>query len=267
MSEAMNESQGGAIPEATANEASANEASAQEQAQPSQAMLNAVAAKNRRAMQRELAEAKKKAATFDEFNAVVREMSENPDANPLDFISQLQEVADKAKSEEQLAKENIIGMEKKLTAAQQEAAENRQRYESAMVQRSISDSAAEMVVDGLGREGALEYFQLKLGPKSQVNEDGSVVVEWPVVNENTGKTETQLIPVKQALQAMEAEPTKYGRYFRSTVNGGAGGETIDGINRTPDGGIDFANMDFHKFQELSKKNPALLQEAANKLTF
>jgi len=66
---------------------------------------------------------------------------------------------------------------------------------------------------------------------------------------------------------MESQPTKYGRYFRSTVNGGAGGETVDGVKRTPDGGVDFANMDFQKFQELAKKNPGLLNEAAGKLEF
>ena len=172
-----------------------------------------------------------------------------------------------ARSEAEQAAARNKKIEADLKKANEVAEANRIKYESAMVERAISDSASELVVDGHGREGALEYFQLKLSPHAKVQEDGSVLVDWKVLNEDTGRLEMKAVPVSEALRSMEAEPTKYGRYFRSTVNGGSGGETIDGIRRTPDGGLDFANMDFNKFQELRSKNPDLLNEAASKLTF
>jgi len=260
MSEISNE----AAPESLAPETPAPETPAP--AQPSQAAINAAAAKNRRAMQKELAEAKQKAAAFEEFNSVFKEMAENPDADPISYMEQLQSAADAAKTQEQKAADSIAAMEKRLNQAQEVANQTLAKYNTATVQRSISDEAADMVVEGPGREGAIELFQLKLGPLAEVQEDGSVLVNWEVTNE-AGRVEKKLVPVKDALKAMEANPTKYGRAFKSTVNGGAGGETIDGIGRTPDGGIDFANMDFQKFQELATKNPALLNDMANKLEF
>jgi hypothetical protein len=159
-------------------------------------------------------------------------------------------------------------MEKKLNQAMETAKQTQQRYANAMVQRQIADDAMDLVVDGAGREGAVEYFQLKLGQLAEFNQEtGEVNVRWKVTDEETGRTEEKLVPVKQALKDMEANPTKYGREFRSTVNGGAGGDTVDGVQRTPDGGLDFGRMDFNKFKELATKNPRLLRDAAEKLAF
>jgi hypothetical protein len=236
-----------------------------------QSELDAKFAQHKRGLQRELAEAKQKAKAFESLQGQVSELLGSGIIDGVedleDFRNAASETIQSARTEAENASLKNQKMEKELKAARELAQTNQNRFESAMVERSISDSAAEMVVDGHGREGALEYFQLKLGPKSKVQEDGSVLVEWKVMNEDTGRTEQKLVPIKQALQSMEAEPTKYGRYFRSTVNGGAGGETVDGVRRTADGNLDFANMDFQKFQELAKKNPALLSEAADKLTF
>lgn len=237
----------------------------------SQAELDAKFAAHKRGLQQQLAEARQKAEAFD---ALQNQVSELLGSGLIDGVEDLEDfrnaasqTINAAKSEAEREALKNKKMEKELKAAQELAAKNQTRFEAAMIERSISDSAADMIVDGHGREGALEYFQLKIGPKAKVQEDGSVLVEWKVMDEDTGRMETKLVPVKAALQAMEAEPTKYGRYFRSTVNGGAGGETVDGIRRTADGNLDFANMDFAKFQELAKKNPALLREAAEKITF
>ena len=79
--------------------------------------------------------------------------------------------------------------------------------------------------------------------------------------------ENKLVSATDALRSMEANPSKYGRYFKSTVNGGGGSETVDGVKRTADGNLDFANMDFQKFKELATKNPQALAEAADKIEF
>lgn len=237
----------------------------------SQKELDAKFAQHKRNLQRELAEAKQKASAFESLQSQVSELLGSGIIDGVedleDFRNAAAQTIEQAKSEQERAAAKNAKMEKELKKATELAQANQKRYESAMIERSISDAAADMVVDGAGREGALEYFQLKLAPKSQVKEDGSVLVEWKVQDEETGRVEDKLVPVKQALQSMESEPTKYGRYFRSTVNGGAGGETVDGVARTPDGGLDFTKMDFQKFQEIAKKNPQLLKDAAEKIAF
>lgn len=239
--------------------------------QMTQSELDAKFAQHKRGLQQQLAAANQKAQAFDALQNQVSELLGSGLIDGVedleDFRSRASETIESARSEAEREAAKNKKMEKELKAAQEMAATNQSRFESAMVERSISDSAADMVVDGHGREGALEYFQLKLGPKAKVQPDGSVLVDWKVMDEDTGRMEQKLVPVKVALQSMEAEPTKYGRYFRSTVNGGAGGETVDGIRRTADGNLDFANMDFQKFQELKAKNPGLLNEAAEKLEF
>jgi hypothetical protein len=237
----------------------------------SQAELDAKFAQHRRGLQKELAEARQKAASFDALQGQVSELLGSGIIDGVDdledFRNAASETINAAKSEAEQAALKNAKMEKDLQKANETAQLNQRRYETAMIERSISDEASSLVVDGHGREGALEYFQLKLGPKAKVQENGDVLVEWKVMNEDTGRMETKDVSVKAALQSMEAEPTKFGRYFKSTVNGGAGGETVDGIKRTADGNLDFANMDFQKFRELQAKNPHLLAEAANKLEF
>lgn len=232
--------------------------------------LNAKFADHKRGMQRELAEARKKAQAFEALQGQVSDLLES---GLIDGVEDLDDFRDAAaqtlhsfQSEKEQYEANQKQMAKKLEQATQEAAQSRQRYEHALIQRAITDDAADMVVDGPGREGAIEFFQLKLGQIAQVKDD-VVQVEWEVTDEETGRTEKRFVPVKDVLKSMESNPTKYGRYFKSTVNGGDGGETVDGVKRTDDGSIDFANMDFNKFKELKQKNPQLLNDAAAKLVF
>ena len=239
---------------------------------PNQDAINAAAAKNRRNMQRELAEAREKAKAFDALQGQVSELLESGLVDGIEDLAGFREAADaviqKHRSEAETLKRNQTAMEKKLNDALKVAEESRTRYANAMIQRQIADDALDLVVDGHGREGAIEYFQLKLSQLAQFNpETGEVGIKWKVTDEATGRTEDAIVPVKQALKDMEANPSKYGRYFRSTVNGGAGGETVDGVQRTADGGLDFAKMDFAKFKELKSKNPRLMSEAAEKLSF
>lgn len=234
--------------------------------------INAAAAKNRRNMQRELAEARQKAQAFEALQGQVSELLESGIIDGVEDLSDFREAAantlSQFRSEKEILERNQKAMERKLSQAQREAEESKARFERAMIERTIMDEASDLVVDGPGREGAVEYFQLKLGQLAEFNHaTGEVGVKWKVTDEETGRTEDRIIPVKAALKDMEANPTKYGRYFRSTVNGGSGGETVDGVQRTSDGGLDFANMDFNKFKELATKNPALLEQAAEKLVF
>jgi len=233
--------------------------------------LDAKFANHKRSLQRELAEAKQKAAAFEALQGQVSELLSSGLIDGVEDLSDFRDAAEqtilasKSEAEREAAKNKKI--EKELQKAREVAQQNLKRYEQAQIERSIMDEASGLVVQDAGREGALEYFQLKLSPLAKVQEDGSVLVEWQVQDEDTGRMESKLVPVKQALQSMEANPTKYGRYFRSTVSGGSGGETVDGVKRTADGNLDFANMDFNKFRELKTKNPQLLSDAANKLSF
>lgn len=239
--------------------------------QMTQKELDAKMAHHKRGLQRELAEAKQKAGAFDSLQGQVSELLKSGIIDEVDDLEDFRTAASqtieeaRSETERELAKNQK--MEVKLKEANERADSNQQRFEAAMIQRAISDSAADLVVEGHGREGAVEYFQLKLSSHCQVGDDGTVAIKWDVKDEDTGRVESKSVPIKEALQAMEAQPTKYGRYFRSTVNGGAGGETVDGIGRTSDGNVDFANMDFQKFKELAKKNPGLLADSAEKMTF
>jgi len=236
-----------------------------------QAELDTMMANNRRNQSKRIQELEAEAQRGKDLNARVSDLLDSgiiDGVGDLDeFRSEAAKIVDQAKSDKERFEAAQSKSAKDLKAAQEVAELNQLKYESAMIERSISDDAAGVVVEGQGREGALEYFQLKLGPKSKVQEDGTVLVDWKVMDEETGKMTDKQVPVKVALQSMEAEPTKYGRYFKSTVNGGAGGETVDGIGRTADGNLDFANMPFEKFQELKSKNPNALSEAANKIEF
>ena len=236
-----------------------------------QEQLNAYLAKNRRNMQAELESAKAKAAAFDKLQTQVSDLLQSGIIDGVEDLESFREATSQTISEFKTEREKFesekIKLSKDLEKATKTAAESKSKYEQAMIQRSISDNAAELVVEGAGREGAIEFFQLKLSSLAEVQEDGSVLVRWDVKDEETGKVSQKMVQVKEALQAMESNPTKYGRYFRSTVNGGAGGETVDGVRRTSDGGIDFGNLSFEKFAELNRKNPAALASAAEKLAF
>lgn len=234
------------------------------------AELNAKMAAHKRGLQKELTEAKNKAKAFDSLQAQVQELLNSGLIDGVEDLEGFREAASTTLSQFKSEKEQLEAerakMAKELEKATNAAKAHQTRFETAMIERTISDEAAALVVEGAGREGAIEFFQLKLGKLAEVDETGNVTVKWQVKDEESGRMVNKNISVKEALQAMEAAPTKYGRYFRSTVNGGGGGETVDGLGRTADGNIDFANMDFAKYRELKKKNPGLLNQAANKLT-
>lgn len=239
-----------------------------------QAELDAAMAKNRRGVQAKLAEAEKKAKAYDALQSKVsgflNEGGEGGEGyQDLDHFREATDtILRDTQSEVETLRQQSDDMMKKLNAANERADTASAQYANAMIQRQIADDAADLVVEGHGREGAVEYFQLKLGNVAEFNaETGAVGVRWKVTDAETGRTEEKVVPIKQALKDMEANPSKYGRYFRSTVNGGAGGETVDGVQRSPDGGLDFGRMDFQKFKELANKNPQLMKEAAEKLTF
>ena len=241
-----------------------------------QEQLNAKLAGNKRTLQSQLTEAQRKANAFDALQGQVSELLESGIIDGVEDLDGFRDAAASTLQQFQTEKETLerqnAATEKKLTAAQKLAEETRQKYEQSLIQRQISDDAADLVVEGQGREGAIEYFQLKLSQNAQVDEQGNVGVKWSVTDPETGNVEQKVVPVSEALKSMEAEPSKYGRYFKSTVNGGTGTEpSLDGVKRTADGGIDFSAQTgengFQQFMELRSKNPSALTEAANKLSF
>lgn len=232
-------------------------------------------AKNRRSVQAKLDEAQRKAAAYDALQAKVSGFLENEGGEGFEDLDHFREateqVISQTRSEAEQANLKNQKMEKQLELARKAEAETFQNYANAMISRQITDEASDLVVEGPGREGAIEYFQLKLGQLAEFNKDtGDVSIKWDVTDPDTNTTSKQNVSVKQVLKDMEANPSKYGRYFRSTVNSGDGGEVLDGVKRTSDGNIDFASMSgedgFRKFKELKQKNPGLFNQAVNRLT-
>lgn len=237
-----------------------------------QAELDSRMARNRRGVQNKLDELTPKAQAFDVLNSQVQNMIESGLVDGVENIDEFKDAVENVirstRSEAENAKRDMESLTVKLKKAEEAREASASQYANAMISRQISDDAADLVVEGPGREGAIEYFQLKLGQLAKFDsETGEVGVNWKVTNEDTGRVEDAVVSVQQALKAMEANPSKYGRYFRSTVNSGDGGEVLDGVKRTSDGGIDFSTMSPAKQRELMKTNPGLLKEAAEKLTF
>lgn len=225
-----------------------------------QAELNAKMAENKRSLHRELAEAKAKAAAFE---ALQGQVSELLGSGLIDGVEDLAGFREKAgqtlesfKTEKQRAEEAQRDLKKALEGQTKKATEATQRYEQATIARAIADVAGPKA----SSVGAVELIQLKLAQASKVLEDGSVVVSTPVKDED-GKTVIRELSVSDAVAAMEAEVSKYGPLFKATLNGGAGGNTVDGVKRTIEGVIDFENLTYEKFVELQTKNPAAIEKS------
>jgi hypothetical protein len=226
--------------------------------------MNANIAKNRRQMQKELKEAQQQATAYQRLQGQVSELLGSGLIDGVEdlseFRTQAQQTIEQFRTEAEKRETEQKTLEKSLEETAKQADQYKQRYEAAQVNRSIADEAGAKALD----EGALELIQMKLSPLSEVQEDGSVLVNWDITDEETGKIVRRRIPVKDAVERMEAHPTKYRGLFRATVNGGTGGEQVDGVRRTSEGEIDLANMSYQQHLEMRKKNPGLIEKALEK---
>jgi hypothetical protein len=225
---------------------------------------NALIAKERRKMKGELTTAKQQAEAYQRLQGQVAEVLNSGLIDGVEDLSEFREAAtqtiEQYRSDAEKREIEQNKLTKDLEAATNRAADFQARYEQAQVNRSIADEAGTKALD----EGALELIQMKLAPLSEVQEDGSVLVSWGIKDEDTGKVVTRRVPVKEAVELMEAHPTKYRGLFKATQNGGTGGEQIDGVRRTSEGEVDLANMSFEKYLEVQRKNPGLIATALEK---
>lgn len=229
-----------------------------------QAEVDAIMAKNKRTLQQELEQARTKAAGFDELNNQVRQLLDSgliSDAENLsDFREQASATLERFKSEQEKLMDERTKQQKALEEAQKRAEQAQQRYNDAQALRAISDEA----VSKAEGPGAVELIQMKLKPLSEVNpETGEVTVRYPITDED-GNTQEKKVTVAEAIEAMEADVSRYGRLFKSTVNSGAGGGVVDGVKRNPDGRIDFSKMTMEQYLELQSKNPGLIEQAMSR---
>lgn len=224
-----------------------------------QAELNAKMAEHKRGLQKELSEAKSKAAAFDQLQGQVSELLGSGLIDGVEDLAGFREKAGQTlesfKTKEQQLVEEHKKTTKALETAQKTAKEYTERYERATIARAITDEASAKSVS----PGATELIQMKLAPLAVVNPDGSVAVNM-TVKDDEGKAVAKKISVKEAVEILEADAANFGTLFKSTVNGGAGGQ-VDGVKKTPEGYVDFNNLSFEKFIELQKKNPDVIQKS------
>lgn len=231
--------------------------------------LNEFLAKQKRELRSKLAEAEKKAAGFDQLNEQVQQLMGMRDlfeGHDIEGVEDLRDAIGRTilehQTAEETAKETQSQLQKDLEAAKLQAEQATAKYNRSQILRSVSDYAGDKATD----PGALELIQLRLEPLSEVDQDGNVFTRWEFTDDD-GNTKTRRVPIQDAIDSMEGNPTKYRGLFKSTVNGGAGGELGDGPRR-PDGQLDLAQLasDPEKYMELVRKNPGAIKEITKNLT-
>ena len=149
----------------------------------------------------------------------------------------------------------------KLKAAEELAASNLNSFHNALKNNEFALKAGPKAVS----ESAAKLISMHLDSISSVDpKTNEVKVTMDVADENGHVTKDAKISVEQAVALMEANVKEWGPLFKATQNGGGGAE-VNGVMRTPDGGVDLKALtkDPAKFFELSKKNPELIEAAAN----
>ena len=221
-----------------------------------QSEYNAKLAGNKRKLQSDLAESKKKAAAYE---ALQQQVSEALQSGLFEGVETLDEFANAASSTisqlqsdaERYAAEQAKTT-KALTAAQQAAEAATAKFNAAQIRQAVNNAAP--IGDKVVSAGALDLVHMSLSQYAQVKDDDSVVFVMDVKDED-GNTVKAELTAAEAVSQMESNVSQYGTLFKSTVNAGAGGEIIDGVKRTPTGGIDLSNLSMEKFMELENKNP------------
>lgn len=228
-----------------------------------QAELNAKMAEHKRTLQREVSANKSKADAFDALQAQVSELLGSGLIDGVEDLAGFREKAaqtiDSMRSEKEQAELQHKKLNEKLKLESERANGFKTKYDEAQIARAIADEAGPKA----SSPGSLELIQMKLAAKSKVADDGSVSVTMDVIED--GKTVKKEMTVTEAVAVMESDVSKYAPLFKSTFNSGSGGQAIDGVRRAADGTLDFSNMTYEKYLEISNKNPQLLEQSLMRL--
>lgn len=236
--------------------------------------LNRFISQKKRKIMSDLSTATKKAKAFDSLQGQVQkvldsDMFEGAEVDGLeDWVDQAQTTINQFRTDAEILGED----NKKAVKARDKAFQERdaavEKFNTAQIKREVADHSLNRVLD----EGGLEFLELKFAAISEVQEDGSVLVNWQVPDEDEeGKTKPGKVTMKDAIDSMEAQAKAGERYrgvFKSTVQGGSGGgpnNASGGGNnsRQTSGGLDINEIinDPAKYQAAMAKDPAAVQEA------
>lgn len=218
----------------------------------------------RKALQKELTDAKSQLAEYGTLQGQVQELLDSgllpENAEFDDFKDATSKTLEGLMSDKQKAEKAQSATAEKLTKAEKLAESRWEKFKRARV-------FTEVAIEGKDKArgaGALRVMQKELLPFADVADDadGTVTFNMNVTDEN-GHTESKDVNAKRAIELMEENVSEWGFLFNIAVNGGGGGEiTIDGIpRRGPKGKVDINKLTMEQFLELEQKNPQALEEA------
>ena len=229
-----------------------------------QDQLNAAKAQGKRSDRAKLAELQKQAAAFQQLRGEVSDLLESGLIEGVEDLSDFREkassVINETKSEAEKSAALLKKQSKELSAAQAKAEQATLKFQQATIDRAIKDAAPPK--SKTVSQGATNLIARLLADSASLDENDNVVVSMLVKDED-GTPEMKALTPEQAVAQLEQDVTNYGTLFVSTVNGGAGGEVIDGVKRNPEGAIDLGSLattdaGFEKFMEIAAKNPEAL---------
>ena len=218
-----------------------------------QAEFDAKMAAHKRGLQRELAAAREQAANAGELKSQVQQLLDLgivPDGSNLDDLST---ALDGLLTDKERYERDAAAKASELEAASAKASEFETLFRNSTREQALSAAMNGRVVN----DGAAELVQLLLKDKAVYGDDHSVTFKMSVKGED-GKVTEQQLSATEALNALEAMPSKYGTLFKSTVNAGPGGTLPDGTPKNSDGTIDMSSMTYEQFADLADNNPKAL---------
>lgn len=197
---------------------------------------------------RVLKEAEEKLAAANQLQKRVQEVLNGRDIDEVkDEMSELNEAL---KSEQQKRAEEAEKASNRVANIELERDEAIQKYQSNLVDRKLfeaiglkarSESAAKLVKRELASRAVVENDEVFV--KAMVTEDGV--------------TSEKKVTPDAAVALLEKDVAEWGYAFKSTVNGGAGAEVVDGVQTKIDGQLDWDHLTENpeKFMELQAKDP------------
>lgn len=189
-------------------------------------------------------------------NTLKSQMDELLKGRSIDEIrEEIEETQTALKSAEERHAEEQERANNRLGEAEKARDEAISRYETATVDRAIIDEASGKATS----PAAANLIRKELADRATVAEDGTVTVKMMV--EKDGVKAPAQVSVAEAVSMLEADVSNWGPAFKSTVNGGAGGEVVDGVRRTASGNPDFESMTMEQFIEIQNKNPGFFDQA------
>lgn len=233
--------------------------------------LNRFMSSKKRTILSQLGEARKEAAGLKSLQGQVQkaldsDLFQGVEIEGLeDWVEQAETTLHQFKSDAEISAEENKKLSRQRDKAFTERDDAVRRFNTAQIKRAVADHAVDRVLDADG----LEYLELKLEPLSEVQDDGSVLVNWEVPDPDS--EDGKLVPGKIAMESVidsmfeqAAAGKRYRGVFKSTVQGGTGGKPGDGPKKSAStGGFDINEIisDPAKYQAAMAKDPAAVQEA------